>query len=172
MARNFLTSPTAERSIVAPTFVGNRENSMRIIKVLLTGLALFGFVTVATAQDTKAYKEGPVTQLSYIKIKPGKFDEYMKFLGGNYKKLMDAYVKAGLVVRYGVYSARPRNPNEPDLILTVTSPNFAALDKVDEREAIAAKLVGSSDAQAKATIDRGAMREILGGELLQELILK
>lgn len=145
---------------------------MRIIKMLLVGLALFGLVASTTAQEVKPYKEGAVTQLSYIKIKPGKFNEYMKFLGGDYKKLMEAYIKAGLVVRYGVYTTRPRNPHDADLILTVTSPNYAALDKVDEREAIAAKLVGSSDAQAKSTIDRGAMREILGGELIQEIILK
>ena len=145
---------------------------MRVIKLLLTGLALFGLVASATAQDTKAYKEGPVTQLSYIKIKPGKFDAYMKFLAGDYKKLMEAYIKAGLVTRYGVYSTRAKNPHEADLILTVTSPNFAALDKVDETDAIAAKLFGSNDAQNKAAIERGPMREVLGSELVQELILK
>lgn len=145
---------------------------MRISKMMLVGLALFGLVASATAQEVKPYKEGAVTSLSYIKIKPGKFDEYMKFLGGDYKRLMEAYIKAGLVVRYGVYTTRPRNPNEADLILAVTSPNYAALDKVDEREAISAKLIGSSAAQAKGAIDRGAMREILGGELVQEIILK
>ena len=96
----------------------------------------------------------------------------MKFLGGDYKRLMEAYIKAGLVVRYGVYTTRPRSPNEADLILAVTSPNYAALDKVDEREAISSKLIGSSAAQAKGAIDRGAMREVLGGELVQEIILK
>ena len=145
---------------------------MRVIKMLLASLALFGLVLSATAQDTKAYKEGAVTQLSYIKIKPGKFDAYMKYLSGDYKKLMEAYVKAGLVTRYGVYSARAKTPHEADIILTITSPNFAALDKVDEREAISAKLIGSSDARSKGTIDRGAMRDVLGSELIQELILK
>ena len=144
---------------------------MQVSKLLLAVLMMFGLVASAAAED-KAYKEGPVTQISYIKIKPGKFDAYMKFLAGDYKKLMEAYVKAGLVTRYGVFSTRAKNPNEADLILTVTSPNYAALDKVDERDAIAAKMVGSSDAQAKATIDRGAMRDIIGSELVQELILK
>ena len=144
---------------------------MQVSKLLVAVLMMFGLVASAAAED-KAYKEGPVTQISYIKIKPGKFDAYMKFLAGDYKKLMEAYIKAGLVTRYGVFSTRAKNPNEADLILTVTSPNYAALDKVDERDAIAAKMVGSSDAQAKATIDRGAMRDIIGSELVQELILK
>ena len=145
---------------------------MRVIKMLLVGLALFGLVASATAQDTKAYKEGPVTSLSYIKTKPGKFDEYMKYLGGNYKKLMEAQIKAGLVVRYGIFTTLPRTPNDANLILSITYPNYAALDKTDEFDAISAKLVGPSDVQAKGAIDRGAMREVLGGDLIRELILK
>ena len=145
---------------------------MRVIKMLLVGLALFGLVASATAQDTKAYKEGPVIALSYIKIKPGKFDDYMKFLGGNYRKLMEANIKAGLVVRYAVYSTQARTPHDPDLILSITYANYAALDKVDEGEAIAAKLIGPSAVQDKGAIDRGVMREVLGSQLIQELILK
>ena len=145
---------------------------MRIMKMLLVGLAMFGMVASAAAQEAKSYKEGAVTQLSYIRVKPGQFNAYMKFLSGDYKKLMDAYVKAGLVVRYGVYTVRPRNANDANLILTVTSPNYAALDKVDERDAISAKLMGSSDAQTKAAVEREAMRQQIGSELIQEIVLK
>ena len=145
---------------------------MKILKLFLAVLTLSGLVATASAQETKAYKEGPVTQISYIKIKPGKFDAYMKYLAGDYKKLMEAYIKAGLVTRYGVFSARAKTPHDADVILTVTSANYASLDKVDERDAIASKLVGNSDAQAKGSIDRGAMRDLLGSELVQEIILK
>jgi hypothetical protein len=145
---------------------------MRIMKMILVGMAMFGMVASAAAQEAKSYKEGAVTQISYIRVKPGQFDAYMKFLGGDYKKLMEAYIKAGLVVRYGVYTTRARNPNDANLILTVTSPNYAALDKVDERDAISAKLLGNSDARTKAAIDREAMRQQLGSELVQEVILK
>lgn len=145
---------------------------MKIMKLFLAVLILSGLVATASAQESKAYKEGPVTQISYIKIKPGKFDAYMKYLAGDYKKLMEAYIKAGLVTRYGVFSARAKTPHDADVILTVTSANYASLDKVDERDAIASKLVGNSDAQAKGSIDRGAMRDLLGSELVQEIILK
>lgn len=145
---------------------------MRIMKMLLVGMAMFGMVASAAAQEAKSYKEGAVTQISYIRVKPGQFDAYMKFLGGDYKKLMEAYIKAGLVVRYGVYTTRARNPNDANLILTVTSPNYAALDKVDERDAISAKLLGNSDARTKAAIDREVMRQQIGSELVQEMILK
>jgi hypothetical protein len=145
---------------------------MQPAKAFVTSLALLCFAAVTSAQDAKPYKEGPVVELSYIKIKPGKFDDYMKFLGTTYKSLMEANKKAGLITSYAVYSAQARSPQEPDLILSITYPNMAALDKIDEAEAIAAKLVGSTDVQNKGAIDRGSMRDVLGSQLIREMILK
>lgn len=145
---------------------------MKFSRMLLIGLVLSGFAAIGFAQDPKPYKEGPVTELTYIKIKPGKFDDYMKFLDTTYKTLMEANKKAGLITGYAVYGTDARSPQEPDLILAVTYPNMAALDKIDEAEAIAAKVIGPNDVQNKATIERGPMREVLGSQLIRELILK
>ena len=145
---------------------------MKLAKILLIGLVLAGFATMGIAQEAKPYKEGPVTEISYIKTKPGRFDDYMKFLDTTYKSLMEANKKAGLITGYAVYSTQARSPQDPDLILAVTYPNMAALDKTQEAEAIAAKVIGPNDVQNKATIERGPMREVLGGQLIRELILK
>ena len=145
---------------------------MRFVKVLLVGVALCGFTATALAQSDKVYKEGPVIELSYIKIKPGRFDDYMKYLDTTYKTLMEANKKEGLIIGYAVYSTNARTPQEPDLILSTTYPNMAALDKIEEADAIAAKLIGPNDVQSKAMIERGPMREILGSQLMRELILK
>jgi len=85
---------------------------------------------------------------------------------------MEANKKAGLITGYAIYSAQPRSPQEPDLILSVVYPNMAALDKIDESEAVAAKVIGTPEAQSKAAIDRESMREVLGSELVRELVLK
>jgi L-rhamnose mutarotase len=136
------------------------------------GVVLCLLTALAVAQDVKPYKEGPVTEVSYIKVKPGHFNEYMRWLSTQYKQLMEANKKAGLIVGYAVYSAQARSPKEPDLILTVTYANMAALDRIEEGEALATKVMGSMSAQDKAFADRGAMREVLGSELIRELILK
>ncbi|MET0330388.1 MAG: hypothetical protein ABW154_03060 [Dyella sp.] len=133
------------------------------------GLACAGSVH---AQDAKVYKDGPVTDVSFIKIKPGQFDNYMKWLDGPWKKLMEAQKQAGLITGYAVYGTQPRNPQEADVILAVTFPNMAALDKSDESDAVAAKVMGSNTQQNKETVDRGAMREVLGSQLMREMILK
>ena len=145
---------------------------MKKINTVLLGLALCSAMATATGQEPKPYKEGPVTQLSYIKVKPGKFDDYMKFLDTTYKSLMEANKKAGLITGYAIYSTQARSANEPDLVLATTYANMAALDRIDEGDAVAAKVMGTNDVQNKSFIDRGAMREVLGGEIIRELILK
>ena len=144
---------------------------MKLVKVLLMGLALSAFAATAFAED-KAYKEGPVISMSFIKIKPGKFDDYMKFLDTSYKAIMEANKQAGLILDYGVYSTEARNPHEPDLILTTTYANMAALDRSDESDALAVKILGSMATMNQGAIDRGAMREVLGSQLMRKLILK
>jgi hypothetical protein len=85
---------------------------------------------------------------------------------------MEANKKAGLIVGYGVYSATPRTPQEPDLILTTVYASMAALDRNDEAEAVTEKIAGDSATQSKAAIGREEMREVLGSETIRELVLK
>jgi hypothetical protein len=137
------------------------------------GAALLALAAAGVpAQDAKPYKDGPVTALSYIKIKPGRFDDYMAWLAGPYRQLMEANKKAGIITGYAIYSVQARKPDEPDLVLSVVYPNMAALDRTEEADAVAAKLMGSNATQNKAFAERGAMREVLGGELMRELVLK
>ena len=120
----------------------------------------------------RPYKEGQVTDISYIRTKGGHFEEYMRFLDGPYKALMEAQKKAGLVVEYHVYAAEPRTPQEPDLFLTTTYANMAALDRIEEAIAVAEKVAGSIDKQEKEAADRESIRDVLGSQLVRELILK
>lgn len=145
---------------------------MKILKRVLIGLTLSGLAATALADEGRPYKEGPVIEVSYIRTKPGKFDDYMKFLATTYRTLMEADKKAGLILDYAIYSAAPRSPQDPDLLLTITYPNMAALDRSEEADAVAVKTVGSMAAQSQAAIDREALREVLGTELVRKLILK
>ncbi len=136
--------------------------------ILLLACASSGF-----AQDEHAYTDGSVTAISYIKIKPGMFDAYMRYLQSTYKQIMEEQKKAGLVVEYGVYQAFARSPKEADLYLTITYKNWAAFDGLTEKtDAITRKIWGSLEKSDAAAIDREKMREVLGGEVVQELVLK
>lgn len=140
--------------------------------LLLAAFLCAGFAAPLAAQDTRAYKEGNVVEISSIKVKPGKFNEYMGYLAGPYRKLMEENKKAGLVTSWAIYGNRARTPQEPDLYLTITYPNWAALDRVEEALAVSARVAGSMTTQDKAFADRGTMRDVLGSNVLQELVLR
>ena len=145
---------------------------MKRVAMLFASLMLFAVMGSSFAQDVKPYREGTVREVSFIKVKPGQFNNYIKYLDGPYKAAMEAGKKAGLILDYSVYQARPRTPQDADLILAVTYPNMAALDRTDEADAIRAKVMGSLAAQDKASMDRESMREVLGSQLIRELVLK
>ena len=145
---------------------------MKMLRILLIGLAFSGLSATAYADEGRVYKDGSVIDVSYIRTKPGRFDDYMKFLSTTYRTLMEANKKAGLILDYSIYLATARSPQDPDLLLTITYPNMAALDRNEEFDAVSAKTVGSMAAQNQATIDRESMREVLGSEVVRELILK
>ncbi|HEV2622811.1 MAG TPA: hypothetical protein VGU65_12070 [Frateuria sp.] len=145
---------------------------MKRVAMLFATLVLFAMTGSTFAQDTKPYREGAVREVNFVKIKPGQFNNYMKYLDGPYKASMEAARKAGLITEYSVYQSRPRSPADADLILTVTYPNMAALDRTDEADAVRAKVMGSLEAQDKAMMDRGSMRELIGSQLIRELVLK
>ena len=144
-----------------------------ILSKLLVAAVLVGSSALVSAKEELPYSEGPVVEVSYIKIKPGMFDAYMKWLSTDWKKLNDEYKKAGIILDAKVYSCAARSPHEADLILMVTYKNMAALDNLDDREsAIDEKFWGSRQKANDATIDREKMREVLGGEFIRELVLK
>jgi hypothetical protein len=130
-------------------------------------------ISSALADDSKSYTEGTVTTVTSIRTKPGMFDAYMKWLDTTGKQLREDEKKTGVILEYSVYSVMPRSPHDPDLYLTVTYKNMAALDGLDDREEpLTKKIWATRDASAKAAVDRESLREILGTQLIRRLDLK
>lgn len=144
----------------------------RFLRLFIATL-LIGCASNALTQEDHAYTDGQVMQISYIKVKPGMLDAYMRYLQGPYKQLMEEQKKAGLITAYGVYQATARSPHDADLYLTISYKNWAAFDGLTVRtDALVKKVFGSLEKADTASIDRGKMREELGSEVVQELILK
>ncbi|GAC1417119.1 MAG: hypothetical protein NVSMB53_16110 [Gemmatimonadaceae bacterium] len=128
----------------------------------------------ADAQTNRAYREGPVTVVTYVRTKPGMFDRYMQYLSTSYKTDMEAEKAAGLVTDYGILRSEPRGPNDHDVVLTVTYKNWAALDNLADRVApVANRVLQSTEEQRNQQFaDRSAIREIMGSRTYQALFLK
>ena len=136
--------------------------------------ALLSLAAIPAFAQDRAWQEGPVTNVTAVKVVDGQFENYMDYLDKNWKVVMEEAKKAGYVTEYHVYGATPHNPQEADLYLVVTYPNMAMLDGMDKKmEPIQMKVTKLNPRQAdEASGKRVVMRTILGEELLRELRFK
>jgi hypothetical protein len=124
-------------------------------------------------QDVRHYTDGPVTELDYIQVEYGHFDEYVDWLNATWKPTMEAMKQAGLIIAYKVVRATPRAPGQPNIILMITfKDGAAALDKGAEQEEVAKTVIGSTEFQNAARVGRNQYRTVLGIEYVRELILQ
>ena len=136
-------------------------------------IALLCLAGSAPAQSSRTYTEGYVTSVSYVRTKPGKFDEYLKYIEGPYRSYMESLKNNGTIIAYQVFASDPRTAEDWDVVLTTVYKNMAALDGLDERtDSVVTRVFGSEAQQMNQTIDRGALREVLGTRLLRELLPK
>ena len=141
--------------------------------LLFVCLAASSLALTARAQDERQYTEGPVTEVDYIHVEYGHFEEYIDWLNSKWKPTMEAMKKAGLVIDYKVFRLTPKTPDLPNIYLWITfKDGAAALDKGAELEAVAKQVIGSTDVQNKARVARTEYRKVYGTELIRELILK
>jgi hypothetical protein len=148
-------------------------NMKKVILALVLAAVFVSTAKVASAMQDRPYTNGPVSDVAFIKTKPGMFDDYMKWIATTWKATMEEGKKEGFITSYSVFSVEPRNPGDPDLIITISYPNMAALDGInDKMDAVAEKVEGSVAQSNANAIDREKLRTVLGSELIQELVLK
>lgn len=146
---------------------------LRFLTAVAAAALSMSTISTALADDSKSYTEGTVMEVTSIRTKPGMFDAYMKWLDTTGKQLREDEKKAGIILDYAVYSVTPRSPQDPNVYLTITYKNMAALDGLEDRvEPFMKKIWASRDASAKAVADRESLREIIGTELIRKLELK
>lgn len=144
----------------------------RALAALAGMLALMTVSSVTLAAD-RPYQEGPVTIVSSLRTLPGMHDAYLRYLATTYRANMEAAKKEGIILGYGVYETTPRSPDEPNIYLTVTYKNMAAMDGLDDRmEPIMQRSFGDEAARSAAAIDREKMRRPLGQEMIREVVFK
>jgi hypothetical protein len=147
--------------------------NMTKISILFICLAVSSFSLNVHADDVRQYTEGPVTEVDYIQVQYGHFEEYIDWLNSTWKPTMEALRKAGLIIDYKVLRLTPKSPDQPNISLNITFKNgAAAFDKGVELEEVAKKVIGSTDVQNKARVGRNDYRKVLGNEYVRELILK
>lgn len=144
------------------------------MRTIIAGTLLLAAVAGrATAQD-RPFTQGPVVAVSYVRVKPGMFDKYMEWVATDWKRSMEAQKKEGIILDYAVFRSMQQDEEDWNMLLSVTYKNMAALDNLRDRaEPVAARALGTTPEQmTQANIERGAIRDPVGGRLLRQLILK
>jgi len=155
-----------------------------IVAVLLGVVALSSGAHASDTASSKAgakaergYAYGPVTEVDYIHVEYGHFEEYMAWVTSTWVPTMQAAKNAGLIIGYKVFQASPKSPDQPNVYLEITFKNMAAYagdigDTAEAFEAVTEKVICSTECQNQARVHRNEIRKVLGTEVTRELIFK
>jgi hypothetical protein len=137
-----------------------------------------GFVQQPQAQEN--YTEGPVWVVNYYRTKPGKFDEYMKFLRANYAKSAAKQKQAGIIVDSKVLlNPTVSGPDDWDVAIAYLYSDFGRLNYSqaveDQMDKITAEISGERNKEKRETKNdatRFPLRDYLRTRFLREVTLK
>lgn len=137
-----------------------------------------GFVKQAQAQEN--YTEGPVWVINYYRTKPGKFDEYMKFLRANYAKTVPKQKQAGIIVDSKVLlNPTVSGDDDWDVAIAYLYSDFSKLNfnqaVEDQLQKFSAEISGERDKDKRSTnldATRLPLRDYIRTRILREVMLK
>lgn len=150
----------------------------KVILLAILFCCSLGLVQQAQAQEN--YTEGPVWVVSYYRTKPGKFDEYMKYLRANYAKSVAKQKQAGIIVDSKVLiNPAVSGPDDWDVGIAYLYSDFGRLNYnqsvEDQMEKIGAEISGERNKDkrdAKVDATRFPLRDYLRTRFLREITLK
>ena len=137
-----------------------------------------GFAQQAQAQES--YTEGPVWVINYYRTRPGKFEEYLKFLRSNYAKNVARQKQAGIIVDSKILiNPAVNGPEDWDIAIAYLYSDFGRLNYnqavEDQLEKIAADITGERSKDKRDTkldTTRFPLRDYLRTRFLREITLK
>src|SRR5450755_4055799 len=137
-----------------------------------TLITFVAFIFPATAQEL-SYTPGTVWNISNIQVEPGQMQRYIDYLAGDWKKLNELGKKEGYIASYHVFSVNNARAGEPDLILAIESKDYYSnAEQLAQQKKIEALLAADQRKMEAQSGERKAMRKLMGGMELQELVLQ
>lgn len=144
-------------------------------KVLLAAIfaATFLATTAAFAQSPN-FDPGPVWRVTYYHINSGQADAFWKDFRENSKPIFEEFKKAGLISDYKTFTNPVTDhPNDWNVAISISYPNYAALDQLAAKGAtIVNKHFGSREAALASAKKQDDIREVIASHLAREVMSK
>jgi hypothetical protein len=142
-----------------------------LLTTLLAATLLAAFPAFAQSPN---FDPGPVWRVTYYHIKSGQGDAFWKDFRENTKPIFEEFKKAGLISDYKTFTNPVTDhPNDWNVALSVSYPNYAAMDQLAAKGAtIAIKHYGSRDAMLAAGKKQDDIREVIASHLAREVTSK
>jgi hypothetical protein len=143
---------------------------MRKLSCVLAFVSLFALEALAQEH----YTDGPVWNVTFIRVKPAQFDAYLSNLQQGAKVAYDEAKREGVIMDYKVFlKSTKSSPQDWDIAIALLYKNHAQMDgQAAKFEAIRDKVLGGKQTFQQAAEKRSEIREIVGVELVQEVTLK
>lgn len=139
----------------------------------LAALALAITAAPGLAQQSPNTTPTTVTRVTLVKIKPGHGDQFWADIRQNLKPVYDEQKRQGLLTDYSVATkSTTDSPDDWSVVITVTYPNWAALDTFTSRsDPITLKHYGSAANRTAAMLARIEHATIVSSFLVRNQIV-
>lgn len=144
-------------------------------KALLTTIFVGALLTAVPAfGQNPNFDPGPVWRVTYYHIKPGQGDAFWKDFREHTKPIFEEFKKAGLISDYKTFTNPVTDhPGDWDVAISISYPNYAALDQLATKGAtVVAKHFGSRDAALESAKKLNDVREVIASHLAREVVSK
>jgi hypothetical protein len=143
-----------------------------LVCLLLLAVAFLSSVA-ARAQQPRPFHNGPIWDISFVRVHYGQQDRYLAFLAGEWKQTQEAMKKAGYILDYKVITTEPHDAHDYDVILMTEFKDLTSLEaNEDKMRDLEEQQFGGVQKLEAGVRERSSFREVLGGRLGREIILE
>ena len=148
---------------------------MKFTRLLISSLIVLVLTVsvVVVAQVNRPFRNGSVWNISFIKMRPGMENEYLKYVASEWKREQEALKKDGQILSYKVITTEAHGSGDWNIMLMTEYKDLATLEaNEDKADNLAQTVVGNDEKQMEGYRNRLQIREVLDIRTAREIVLE
>jgi hypothetical protein len=147
-----------------------KRNRM-LVSSLIVLLLMVSVVVVA--QVNRPFRNGSVWSVSFIRMKPGMENAYLKYVASEWKREQEALKKDGQILSYKVITTEAHGSNDWNIMLMSEYKDLATMEANETKaDNLAQTVIGNDEAQMQGYRERLQIREVLDVRTAREIVLE